>query len=95
MLTYLLLNSVVLAVVSTVTIRVLRTYPPRPLYYTLALLLILTLVFDNVIILLGIVAYNSAHTLGVQLWRAPIEDFAYTIAAVMLVPYLWNKGKKQ
>jgi lycopene cyclase domain-containing protein len=58
--------------------------------------LALSVVFDNLIVGLGIVAYHSEKTLGLRLPVAPIEDFAYTIVAVALVPVLWNAlGKKR
>ncbi len=63
--------------------------PPRLM--ALAALWILTAIFDNLIIISGIVAYDPDTLLGLYVWRAPIEDFAYTIAAVLLVPAVWNK----
>lgn len=48
-----------------------------------------TAVFDNVIIGLGIVAYDPAHLSGVRIGLAPIEDFAYAIAAGLGLPALW------
>ncbi|MBE1514606.1 lycopene cyclase domain-containing protein [Nesterenkonia halotolerans] len=57
---------------------------------TTLVLLILTAVFDNVIIGLDIVRYGHEHLLGVYLWLAPIEDFSYSLAAVLLLPALWH-----
>ena len=45
---------------------------------------------DNVIIGLGVVAYEESLISGVRLWLAPVEDFAYTLGAVMLVPTLYT-----
>lgn len=56
-------------------------------------MLVLTLIFDNVIIILHIVSYDPSHLLGIYLYKAPIEDFAYTIAGVLIIPALW-KGFK-
>jgi lycopene cyclase domain-containing protein len=48
------------------------------------------LVFDNVIIGTGIVDYDPEKISGVRLGFAPIEDFAYTLVALVLVPSLFN-----
>ena len=61
-------------------------------------LLGMTLIFDSLIILAGIVAYNSSKLFGIYLGLAPIEDFAYAIVAAMIVPALWHifsKKKKE
>ena len=68
---------------------------PRPrrrlaaLFLTLAVLLVLTAIFDNVIVGLGIVGYDEAKISGVLVGVAPLEDFAYTVAAVLMLPALW------
>ena len=56
---------------------------------------VLTLIFDNLIIGSGIVAYNDELFLGVMLGLAPIEDFLYTLAAVLLIPASWNLFEKR
>jgi lycopene cyclase domain-containing protein len=53
-------------------------------------LLILTAVFDNVMIGVGLFAYDPAHTSGLAIGQAPIEDFTYPLAAVILLPALWS-----
>ena len=53
-------------------------------------LLVFTAIFDNVLIGLGFVSYNRSLISGVFIGRAPIEDFAYTVAAVVLLPSLWT-----
>ncbi len=57
---------------------------------TLLVLLVFTAVFDNLIIGAGIVAYDPAKISGIFIGIAPIEDFAYTIAAVLVLPTLWG-----
>jgi lycopene cyclase domain-containing protein len=52
-------------------------------------LVILTAVFDNVIVGTGVVAYDADRISGLRLGVMPIEDFAYAIAAVVLLPSLW------
>jgi small toxic polypeptide LdrA/B/C/D len=56
---------------------------------TLVVMLITTAIFDNVIIGVGLVAYDPALLLGSYVGIAPIEDFAYTLAGVMILPALW------
>jgi hypothetical protein len=33
--------------------------------------------------------YSAAHTSGATLGLVPIEDFAYPLAALLLLPALW------
>ena len=53
-------------------------------------MLAMTAIFDNLIIASGIVDYDYEKTLGIRLFLAPIEDFAYTLVALVLVPSLFN-----
>jgi len=57
-------------------------------------MLILTAVFDNLIILAGIVDYDATKLMGIYVGVVPIEDFAYTVVAVLLVPALWKAATK-
>jgi lycopene cyclase domain-containing protein len=57
---------------------------------TAIFMLLLTLLFDNLIIGTGIVDYDYSKTSGLRLFLAPIEDFAYTLVALVLVPSLFN-----
>ena len=57
-------------------------------------MLILTAVFDNLIILAGIVDYDATKLMGIYVGVVPIEDFAYTVVAVMLVPVIWKAANK-
>lgn len=56
---------------------------------TLLVMMMTTAVFDNVIIGVGLVAYDPELLLGSYVGIAPIEDFAYTLAGVMILPALW------
>lgn len=49
----------------------------------MSVLLLLTAIFDQLLTGLPIVAYNEAKLLGIYIGYAPIEDFLYTIAAVI------------
>lgn len=52
-------------------------------------LLVMTGVFNNVIVGLGIVAYDPALVLGARVGLFPVEDLAYSIGAVLLLPSCW------
>ena len=56
---------------------------------TLVIMLVTTAVFDNVIIGVGLVAYDPSTLLGTYIGIAPLEDFGYTLAAVITLPVLW------
>ena len=56
---------------------------------SLAVILVLTAIFDNLMISAGLVAYDDALTSGIRLGVAPIEDFAYAVAAAVFVPSVW------
>ncbi len=56
----------------------------------------MTAVFDSLIVWSGIVAYDSSLILGLRVGIAPIEDFFYAIAAILVVPALWKLfGKRK
>ncbi|MFM6981586.1 MAG: lycopene cyclase domain-containing protein [Microbacteriaceae bacterium] len=69
----------------------LRVYPTaRIMWPTLGISVALTAVFDNLIVGLGIVDYDDTRISGMRIGYAPVEDFAYIIATVLLVPALWG-----
>lgn len=91
--TYTLLNVVFLAIVALVALAaVLARRAPQWKAVGLAAVLMLTLtaIFDNVIIGTGLVAYDDRLISGVVIGIAPIEDFAYTVAALVLLPSVWE-----
>jgi lycopene cyclase domain-containing protein len=51
----------------------------------LLVLMLMTAVFDNLIILAGIVSYDESKLSGIKILVAPIEDFAYTLVLVPLI----------
>lgn len=65
--------------------------PPVAWWMTLAGMLILTAIFDPIIIYFHIVEYDPAKILGLHLFGAPIEDFFYALYAVCIVPLVWNR----
>lgn len=90
MATYLILNIAVILVACLL----LRTKPRRPSsawIVTFVGLLILTAIFDNLIIWAEIVGYDATKILGLYVGNAPIEDFMYSLLAIIIVPALWNK----
>lgn len=52
-------------------------------------LVILTAVFDSIMIGLGFFSYSSELITGLRIGLAPIEDFAYPLAIVVALPALW------
>lgn len=89
-LTYLAIDGVFLVIPVTILVRAsvgLR----RRMLQTVTCLFALTVVFDNLLIAAGIVAYNPGLTSGLKLGLAPVEDFAYCVAAATILPYLWEK----
>jgi lycopene cyclase domain-containing protein len=88
---YVLLNVVVLVALAVALCVARVRIPWRVAGWVVVAMLLLTLVFDNAIIGAGIVAYDPQFISGVKAWLAPIEDFAYTIAAVMVVALLWER----
>jgi lycopene cyclase domain-containing protein len=67
-----------------------RAPAAKPWLIAAAVMFLLTAVFDNAIIGFGIVDYDAALISGIRLGFAPIEDFAYTLAAVLAIPALWH-----
>lgn len=57
---------------------------------TAAVLLLLTAVFDNLMIAVDLFGYNPERISGAFLGLAPLEDFAYPLAAVLILPALWE-----
>jgi lycopene cyclase domain-containing protein len=56
---------------------------------TLIVVLGMTAVFDNLMIAVGLFGYNPDVISGAFVGLAPLEDFAYAIAAAVLLPGLW------
>jgi len=92
--TYLFLNAIFLAVAAAIAILALarRLISRRfvvAVTLALALTLLLTAVFDNLMIGAGLFSYDPTHISGLFVGLAPIEDFAYPLAATILLPALW------
>jgi lycopene cyclase domain-containing protein len=87
---YPLLTIIVLTIFVFYAILMRRWLSLRPLGFAAVLMFTLTAIFDNVIIGTGIVAYDDDKLLGIKILYAPIEDFAYTAVALVLIPSLFN-----
>ncbi|USQ77941.1 lycopene cyclase domain-containing protein [Ornithinimicrobium cryptoxanthini] len=55
---------------------------------TIGILLVLTVVFDSLMIQADLFRFNEESLLGVRLWHAPVEDLAWPVAAGLLLPAL-------
>jgi lycopene cyclase domain-containing protein len=86
------LNALFLAAVAIVAvIALVRHRSPRWIAVVVSgvILLLMTAAFDNIMIGVGLVGYNRSLISGVFIGIAPIEDFAYALAAIVLLPSLW------
>jgi lycopene cyclase domain-containing protein len=91
--TYWLINLPFLIVAAMVMgVALGRGRGPRliPWLISAVVMITLTAIFDNAIIASGLVAYDEALISGVTIGVAPLEDFAYTLAALLIVPALWR-----
>lgn len=88
--TYPILTVIVLGIFALYAVLMRNWLSVKPLSYAAIVMFTLTAIFDNVIIGTGIVAYDDELLLGVKILYAPIEDFAYTAVALVLVPSLFN-----
>jgi lycopene cyclase domain-containing protein len=52
-------------------------------------LVVLTSVFDNLMIAAGFMSYRADAVSGMRIGAVPVEDFAYPLAALFLLPALW------
>jgi len=90
--TYWALNAFFLAAVvilAAAAVLLRRSPGLKPVAVTMLVLLVMTAVFDNIMIGVGLVAYEPSLISGAFVGIAPLEDFAYAIAAVIGLPSLW------
>jgi lycopene cyclase domain-containing protein len=87
--TYWLLNLPFLAVAVLAGILAARRLSWPAIGLTAAVLLTMTAIFDNIMIGVGLVAYEPSLISGAFLGIAPLEDFAYALAAIIGLPSLW------
>lgn len=60
-----------------------------------ALLLVLTAVFDNAMIGAGLMTYDTVHLSGARVGLVPLEDFAYPLAGLLLLPAVWLLARRR
>lgn len=89
MATYLILNLLFLLTILMFIPKKIQK-PTKAWWITLAIVVGLTAIFDPIIVMLDIVAYDPSKLLGIYWFGAPIEDFFYAIYAVIIVPLIWN-----
>lgn len=91
--TYLLLCALFVAAAAVVALLARRRGRPGhavAVALTAAVLLLLTAVFDNLMIAAGLFDYADARISGLRIGRAPVEDFCYPLAGVLLLTAVWN-----
>lgn len=93
--TYLLVDALFLAPCALVQA---LTWRNRPRGYGVALVLailglvVLTVVFDSLMIAGGLFTYAPQRISGIRIGLAPVEDLAYPLAVALLGTALWNAG---
>ncbi|WP_349897831.1 lycopene cyclase domain-containing protein [Parafrigoribacterium soli] len=101
---YAVLSIIFLAGAAVVLVLALALQPHRrallrrwwlPVAVSGVVVLVLTAVFDNVMISAGLVAYDPRVNSGLAIGSAPLEDFTYPLAGLMLLPALWLLLRKQ
>lgn len=95
MATYLILNIAFLVAVFGALFAARSLVLNRAVYMTLIILIGFTVIFDSIIILAGIVAYDWDKLLGITIGAAPIEDFFYALLAAFMIPGLWKLFEKR
>ena len=98
---YPLLALAILAVALLVRIvlgaRARRLGHPIPWAPTLiagGILLVLTVVFDNVMIAVGLMRYAPDAISGLMIGLVPLEDLSYPLATALMLPALWHRARR-
>lgn len=52
-------------------------------------LVVLTIVFDSLMVSVDLFRYDATRALGVDAWLAPVEDLTWPVASALLLPSLW------
>ena len=55
----------------------------------MAALVVLTIVFDSLMVAVGLFRYDQTRSLGVDVWLTPVEDLTWPVASAVLLPSLW------
>jgi lycopene cyclase domain-containing protein len=86
--TYFVMNVFFLVPLLVIALFMRKQLPWRAIFWATGALLIITAVFDNLIIGTGIVAYDEELISGIKIGLAPIEDFSYSLAGPLLIAIL-------
>jgi small toxic polypeptide LdrA/B/C/D len=62
----------------------------RALLVAFAGLVVLTVVFDSLMIAADLFSYGTDHLSGIYLWLAPLEDLSYPAVALAVVVSVWS-----
>ena len=87
--TYTLLNACFLLPAALLAWSARKRIPTRPWLLTAAVLIVLTIIFDNIMIGVGLFYYSPETSSGITIGLMPIEDLSYTVFAVLVLPALW------
>ena len=88
-----MLNAIFLAVVAVVALVaiVMKRSPSwKAVGVVAVIVLVMTAIFDNIMISVGLVGYDESKISGALIGIAPLEDFAYAVAAIVMLPALWS-----
>ncbi|MBN9644330.1 lycopene cyclase domain-containing protein [Corynebacterium mendelii] len=62
----------------------------------IAALTVLTVIFDNLMIAVGLVGYAGEHNSGITIGLMPVEDLTYPLVAALVVTGFWPwKGTRR
>ncbi|SFN90994.1 lycopene cyclase domain-containing protein [Mycetocola miduiensis] len=97
MATFLVLTLALVGLALVLDYAVLRTRVifTRHVLRTAGILVVTTLVFDNVLSALPVYVFHREKTLGIYLPWAPIEDLVYIVGVVFLVAVLDKYGRRR
>ncbi|HJH12196.1 lycopene cyclase domain-containing protein [Brevibacterium sp. HMSC24B04] len=87
--TYTLLNACFLIPAALLAWSTRKRIPTGPWLLTAAVLIALTIIFDNIMIGVGLFYYSPETSSGITIGLMPIEDLSYTVFAVLVLPALW------
>jgi len=90
--TYLILNVLFCLTIIVLFARKFKK-PSKAWWITLLVVLLLTLIFDNLAIWAGFFTYSPERILGLHIGLAPLEDFFYAFMVCLLVPLLLDRFK--
>lgn len=65
-------------------------FSPAGFWVCLVGLVILTVIFDNLMIAANLFFYANEHTLRIRLGLMPVEDLAYVVFTALALPALWE-----